>query len=315
MRIKCGESLILKTLALGAVIFCILCFPINSQAQILSNAYSNANATLNSFFSEDIPGAFNAAMPLLFPPYFGGEIRIRPTSTNLMKGEVKLDTGIQGVSTEKWYDLETGQLDNGRPVLGLSSKGSYVETMLRLQFSRLSLRGYVNAYLREIPATDGDVDWFTYRFGADLDIVNSYGLRIGPAIDWYPETFRTKFYNLVLNGTRGITIKPYTPVTIGFYAAYNPFTSWAVSPTAEIRFQWPWPYRQGEKLHGRPLQLTNWEYAVGLKLPKTVLGSTGLRFGYTETKVEFAGGKGSSNRGIPVSIQWSGIFGELVWLY
>lgn len=314
MRIKCGESLILKTLALGAVIFCILCSPVNSQAQILSNAYSNANATLNSFFSEDIPGAFNAAMPLLFPPYFGGEIRIRPTSMNLMKGEAKLGTSNGFGGQDKWYDLEIDKYNN-QTVLGLSSKGSYIETMLRLQFSRLSLRGYVNAYLREIPATDGDIDWFTYRFGADLDIVNSYGFRIGPAIDLYPETFTTRFYNLERDGKRGISIKPYSPVTIGFYAAYNPFTSWAVSPTAEIRFQWPWPYRQGEELGGRPLQLTNWEYAVGLKLPKTVLGSTGIRFGYTETKVEFAGGKGSSNRGIPVSIQWSGIFGELVWLY
>ena len=138
MRIKTSYRFICRTLLFGPVIFCILFPASNAHSQILSNAFSGANSAFNGFVSQDLPGAFDAAMPLLFPPYFGGEIRIRPTSMDLMKGEVKLNTGIINAA-EKWYDLETGKLPdgdpNGVPVMGLSSKGSYLETMVRLQFS------------------------------------------------------------------------------------------------------------------------------------------------------------------------------------
>ena len=44
--------------------------------------------SLGGFFSQDLPGAFDNAMPLLFPPYFGGEVHVRPYFFGLVNGEI-----------------------------------------------------------------------------------------------------------------------------------------------------------------------------------------------------------------------------------
>jgi hypothetical protein len=268
---------------------------VNVQAQGFSNPppsnrgfFSQGASAIGGFFSQDLPGAFDSMMPLLFPPYFGGEIHIRPYFYGLTKGEI-----------------------NGKD-LGLSGNGVYVENMVRFQFSRLSFRTYWNVYIQGIPENTGYVNWSDWRLGADLDVVNSYGVRLGATFDYYIERPTLKFgqnsvvanrLNLVSNGQ--IVANP--PLTFGIVAAYNPFTSWTVSPSFEFRYDWPFQNNSSK--------ITQWECAIGLKLPKTVLGSTGVRFGYRETEVVFGSGDNTTLRDAKVTLVTAGYFGELVWFY
>jgi hypothetical protein len=271
---------------------------VNAQAQGFSNPPSSARgffsqgaSAVGSFFSQDLPGAFDSAMPLLFPPYFGGEIHIRPYFFSLISGQlVKSDGTI--------YNLKND--------IGLSGTGSYVETMVRLQFSRLSLRVYYNADIQRISPNSGYVAWSDWRLGADFDVVNSYGVRLGATCDYYPGRPALK-YGTALRGypSSGFHINGEEPLTFGIVAAYNPFTSWVVSPSFEFRYEWPYS--------GNSSKITQWECAIGLKLPKTVLGSSGLRFGYRDTDLVF--GSGSVTDRATVTLVTAGYFGELVWFY
>lgn len=286
-----------------------------AQANSSSGFFSQAGSSIGGFFSQDLPGALDQAMPLLFPPYFGGEVHVRPYFFGLHSGEINVpDIGpidLEGVR-------KTGP-NAGNGGIGLSSKGADVEFMGRLQFSRLSFRGYWNLNLREIQGNSGEIDWIDYRFGADFDIVNSYGVTFGINADVY-ESPGLK-YNAIsglatkLSPGVGGTITGNTPITYGIHASYNPFNSWIVSPTLEFRYEWPYQNRPGETLAANASQLTQWEYAIGLKLPKTVLGSSGIRFGNRQSVLEFAGDKGSKDRSSVVTLEYGGYFGDFVWFY
>jgi hypothetical protein len=51
------------------------------------------------------------------------------------------------------------------------------------------------------------------------------------------------------------------------------------------------------------------DLAGGVKTPETVLGSVALRGGWRYTTVELA------NAGYDVNLNWSAIFGELIYYY
>jgi hypothetical protein len=183
----------------------------------------------------------------------------------------------------------------------------------------------VNKDLRRIPAVYGRVGWIDYSLGLDFDIINSYGIIFGINADMYASP------DLTYNAESGLANPPLgtsygfsasggkitgnTPITYGIHASYNPFNSWIVSPTIEFRYNWPYQNRPGQSLAGNASQLTQWEYAVGLKLPKTVLGSSGLRFGRRESLLQFAGAQGSNNRSAVITLQTAGYFGDFVWFY
>lgn len=292
--LKCLPLLIVFLLFLGGV---------SAQAQGFSNFsssttgfFSQGASAIGSFFSQDLPGAFDSTVPLLFPPYFGGEVHIRPYFFSLINGQVALSDG-------NTYNLKEQDQSKG---IGLSGTGSYVENMVRFQFSRLSLRGYYNAQIQAINANHGYVNWWDWRLGADFDVVNSCGARLGVTCDYYPErpALSTSFSN-------GGEIVGDLPLTFGIVAAYNPFTSWTVSPSFEFRYEWPFQSNSS--------QITQWECAGGLKLPKTVLGSSGIRFGYRQTELVFRGyAKGLqqvSTMTSTVTLLTAGYFGEFVWFY
>ncbi len=282
-------------------------WPLSSSA----NGLLGVGGPVRNFLDYGIPGAFDAALPVLFPPRFGGELRFRPVLTDLIKGTLE--------KNGRTVDLET---DDG---ISLSSKGAYFQTMARLQFSRLSLRVHWDVPIRDIPARSPDparglsggyVNWLHWRFGADFDIVDSYGVRAGINLDVNPEKpalhYSLRWDPSSANQTK--KVDGYWPVTVGVHAQYNPFTSWIVSPSLEFRYRAPWPFRSGMSPRAQLTHVTEWEYAIGIKLPKTVLGSTGIRYGYQDTKMSF-GGTGETGGNTPVSLWWSGQFLELVWFY
>ena len=39
----------------------------------------------------------------------------------------------------------------------------------------------------DISQNSGYVNWLDWRLGADFDVVNSYGVRLGVTCDYYPE--------------------------------------------------------------------------------------------------------------------------------
>jgi hypothetical protein len=297
-----------------------------SASSSTTGFFSQAVSAVGGFFSQDLPGAFDNSMPLLFPPYFGGEVHIRPYFFGLVNGEVDV-AGIK-IDLETQPGNESQNPLHNYTAIGLSSKGSLVEFMGRFQLSRLSLRAYYNYDLRRIPANYGAVGWMDYRLGLDLDIINSYGVIFGINADMYesPSLKYNSNSGLATNSPKnsngdayfksvGGTITGNTPITYGIHASYNPFNSWIVSPTIEFRYQWPYENRPGQSLAGNASQLSQWEYAVGLKLPKTVLGSSGLRFGYRDSILQFAGGQGSDNRSAVITLQTAGYFGDFVWFY
>ncbi|MGO8821653.1 MAG: hypothetical protein ACLQO6_10555 [Desulfomonilaceae bacterium] len=286
---------------------------VSAQAQGFSNFsssttgfFSQGASAIGSFFSQDLPGAFDSTMPFLFPPYFGGEVHIRPYFYSLINGQVAL--ALNDGSSYRTHNLKTGRnLDPKSDGMGFSTTGVYVENMVRFQFSRLSLRAYYNAYIQAPLSNYGYVDWLDWRLGADFDVVNSYGVRLGVTCDYYPERPSLSCY--ITSASASIEIVGDQPVTFGIVAAYNPFTSWTVSPSFEFRYEWPFQNNSS--------QITQWECAGGLKLPKTVLGSSGIRFGYRQTELVFRGyaKEWQQPKTSTVTLLTAGYFGELVWFY
>ncbi len=273
------------------------CYPSPSFADYLARGL----AFLTTPVESDVPGATNPYSFLLFPPYFSGEVRLTPVYMNLIKGEIEFNNTA--------IDLESSD------GISLSSKGGYVEFMTRLQVSRFSFRAHYYADIRRIPASRGYVNWLNWRIGADADVICTQGIRIGPTLDLNLERPSLSFNGLAHNPGNSGKVDGYLPLTLGFFASYNPRFSWVVSPTAEFRARWPFPFRSGENLRTQMAQVTEWEYAIGLKLPPTrATGSVGLRFGNRDTTMKF-GGTNETHTNFPVSLHWSGQFIELVWFY
>lgn len=272
------------------------------------NGWGGWLGLLSGPVEQDIPGATNPYMPLLFPPCFSAEVRVTPVYMNLVNGEIKFNG--------RSINLE---MPDG---IGLSSKGSYVDLMARIQISRFSFRVNYYADLRRIPAANptptqgyGYVNWLNWRLGMDIDVINMYDVRFGPTLDFNLERPSLSYNNLAqIPGNSG-KVEGYAPGTLGLFVSYNPYYSWVVTPTFEFRYRWPLPFRSGEDLRAQMAQVTEWEYALGLKIPRSrSLGTFGLRFGSRNTKMEF-GGTHETGAGPPVKLNWNGQFIEFVWFY
>ncbi len=279
----------------------------NADAQGLAGLSSSVNTVLGrtwgavgGFLTQDLPGASNPAMPAILPPYFGGEFHIRPVFFDVTKAQAISSAG----------DVVTLNDLNSR-------SGSYLETMLRVQIGRFSVRGYYNVYLNPINSTNVSVNWLTWRLGADLDVIYWCGFRLGATYDIYPErpyvTINRPTNWPVTAGVDSFVICAKPPQTIGMVASFNPCNSCTVAPSIEFRYQWP--IKQCSSGNCSGTQITQWEIAAGFMLPKTVLGQSGLRFGYRDTNLYSGCSDPVNGKRWAIDLSTSGYFGELVWLY
>ncbi|MFH0825556.1 MAG: hypothetical protein V2B18_22605 [Pseudomonadota bacterium] len=234
-----------------------------------------------------------------------------------------------------WVDLTKGEIEYRGQVIDLEtdqgislhSKGMYVEFMARVQVSRFSFRTHYYADVRRTPAAGraggtsnptgsghGYVNWLNWRVGADVDVFERYGAKLGLNIDQDLDRPRMSYNNLAGITANDGEIIGYPPLTIGCHASYYVLAWPTVSATLEFRYRFPYPYRKELSLRANPAEVTEWEYAVGLKLPNVVWGSAGLRVGHRNTKMEFAGSDILASS-LPVSLSTVGYFGEFVWIY
>ena len=159
--------------------------------------------------------------PFFFPPYFGGEARVR----------------LLGLQTSKATLQTPFQFFNFKDSLGLSNNIALMEGMFRLQFSRVSVRLHVTSKLSDYSSPDFFSDLNSgvrYRIGGDLDLFQRIRSRFGVCLDYDLDTplFRAVIGNQLQN------IEGQQAVTLGTYAVYNPTFSWCrYSVIAEARFR------------------------------------------------------------------------------
>lgn len=239
---------------------------------------------LGKALEQDLPGIANPASPYVWPPSFGAEVRVRPILIYWSQGTVSDPSG--SFSLDFLQDL------------GFVDRIFLVEGMARLQLSRLSLRGTYTGFVRSYSGSLGNLDWPEFRFGADLDILQRKGLRVGVNIDgtpWAQPKFsftRPRIGSECIEGGR--------PVTAGAHIAWNPPGWGGLAPSFEARARWP--IREATKV-------TEYEVAGGIKSPATVLGTSALRGGWRYTHLDFSG------NGREVKATWSGFFAEYVFLF
>jgi hypothetical protein len=237
---------------------------------------------LGSMVEDDMPGAANPTNPFVYPFYFGGEAYVRPVVVCWADGQFK--------------DPLTSTVVDLHRDANLPARLSYVEFMARVQLSRFSLRGHLFTFLDIYRSSLGRLDQPEFRLGADVDLVSRKGLRFGANLDG---NFRHPTFNVTLPS--GITYfeSGARPVTAGVHLAWFPYGWWGLAPTFEARARWPIVQRT---------KVTEVEVAGGLKIPATVLGSSGIRGGWRWHKTEikdFA----------ETEITWSGFFLDYVFFY
>ena len=286
-----------------------------ADAQGLSGPWPSVNgvfgrtwSALGGFFTQDLPGAADPSMPVIFPPYFGGEIYIRPAFFNITKATANSNQGdVIDILSGRYrvnglFDSRGGMNDPA---------GSYIESMLRFQIGRLSLRGYYTAYLKQPNTSDFSVNWPTWRLGADIDIIYYRGLRIGATYDLYPER---PFVQTFDTNIQYVKICAEVPQTVGFVASFTPCASCSISPSIEFRGQWPLG-AVCSSCSSNGTQITQWEIAAGFVLPRTVIGQSGLRFGYRWMDLFTGCSDVVQEKRWAIDVNTSAYFGELVWFY
>jgi hypothetical protein len=239
---------------------------------------------LGRALEQDMPGIANPASPYVWPPSFGAEIRVRPILIYSAQGTVSDPSG--SFSLDLFQDL------------GFVERIFLVEGMARLQLSRFSLRGTYTAFVRNYSGSQGNLDWPEFRFGADLDLVQRKGLRVGVNIDGAP--WANPKFSFTRPGIGSESIEGGRPVTAGVHIAWNPPGWGGLAPSLEARARWP--LRDATKV-------TEYEVAGGIKSPATVLGTSALRGGWRHTHMDFSG------HGREIEATWSGFFAEYMFLF
>jgi hypothetical protein len=238
---------------------------------------------LREAIETDFPGAATPAYPFLHMPRFEGEVRITPLFYNLE--DAKFLSPQDGLALDLKKDL------------GFVDQATLVEFTGRLQFNRLSVRASYDSYLRTLRGNNGNFTWPDLRVGMDLDLIQRPNTKLGIDMDacWQRPTFSVAspiFGDILVVGPR--------PVTFGIHGWYNPECIPIISPILELRYRWP--IRTGTKIY-------EFEAAAGFKLPRTVLGDSGLRAGWRRTAITF------DSAGHSVDITLSGIFVEYVFYH
>jgi hypothetical protein len=242
--------------------------------------------TLRKTVEGDMPGLVDKRVPFVFPPKFQAETRVRALFMNL-------SGGVTDETTDQTFDF-VGDL-------GYVEQGIVVQSMVRLQFSRFSLRGVYDAYFRTFRGTKGRFDWPAFYYGFDFDLYNTPSVRFGLDMDFYPE--RPTFSSGPLPGIVPVTsasIGAPRPSTAGVHLVWNPINCGSLQWSFETRARRS--LRTGSKID-------EVEAATGFLSPNTVLGVVGLRGGYRYTNLELQGDRFNAKA------HWSAWFGEFVYYY
>jgi hypothetical protein len=200
--------------------------------------------------------------------------------------------------TEGKLRLPSGELDLAAD-LGLNKQASLIESMVRTQLGRYSVRLHYDTYLKKFQEDQSNFQWPEFRVGADIDLFNSNGVRLGGDIDatWDKPKFS---YSLPTTGSQ--TISCGQPVTVGAHFVYNPASS-CISASFEAR------YRRSPREAVDTTILEDAEISGGLRFPRAAVGSSTLRGGWRYSSMRFNTG----NRRL--EIKWSGVYAEYVFYY
>lgn len=240
---------------------------------------------LGGVINRDAPGLADPSSPVVYLPFFRGELRARPQCVFLTKNQFTAP-GL-GLSVDLTKDLN------------FSETVVMIEFMGRVQMGRFSLRINQDAWLHTSRSDLGHISWPSTRLGADVDLVDTNTARLGANVD--VSTDKTRFSAVVPN--RGTFASDFErPITAGVHAALNPLGVGGLSFSFDTRARWPLTQH---------MRITDFEIAGGLKTPLTMLGTSAVRAGWRYTSLELR----SENPTYEIDTVWSGVFGELVYFY
>jgi hypothetical protein len=250
--------------------------------------------------AQDFAGLIDYCSPLFSLPSLQGEARVTPIWIGISGGNQVIPS--QGIT---W---------NLRDQFGLTQTNLFVDSMVRLQLGRFSLR--VEYDPRDFAATKPAVNnpfveatarlsYSGARLGGDLDIVQYYRSRVGVDLDY--DIFSPVFSETI-ETTGGKRIIGNSALTMGAHLVFMPATNlYGVSPLFEARCRWP--------VSGA--QVTDLEIAGGLRGPESILGAVALKGGYRHTKLGFTSSQ--LYNGLAVSTTFdatmSGGFVEFAYYY
>ncbi|HMK34394.1 MAG TPA: hypothetical protein VK463_04950 [Desulfomonilaceae bacterium] len=240
--------------------------------------------TLRRTLEGDMPGLVDRRVPFLFLPTLRAEARVRTLF-------LKLSGDLTNSVTDQRLDLIKD--------LGYEDQGIIIDSLVRLQLSRLSLRGQYDAYLRTFRGggAGGRLDWPNFHYGFDFDLLSAPCMRFGVNMDFYPT--RPQFA-VATTPFGPLSIVAPRPVTAGIQLVWNPLNWGTLSWSFEARARRS--LRTGSRIDEA-------EVATGVLSPQTVLGIVGLRGGWRYTNLQL------QQDLFEVNTQWSGFFADLVYYY
>lgn len=263
------------------------------------------NMGMTSALAQDFTGLLDAFSPLFSFPPLQAEARLSLIGTQLLYGKVVVP------SLQLSWDLKDD--------FAMEPNVLFLDTMVRIQVGRLSLRTYYNVRdykgttlvtsLPNRPFGEARFDYSGLRLGGDFDVFQWGRSRVGVNLDY--DLFVPNFTANINDANLATTAKQFNgaaALTIGTHFVYNPtFNLYGVSGVAEACARWP--------ILGT--EVTDWEVAWGLKGPETVLGCVALRGGYRRTSIEFHDTKIFNNVGASIDFNAAigGWFGEMVYYY
>lgn len=240
--------------------------------------------SLSGILEGEMPGITRPDAPMILPPIFRAEFRVRPLFINF-SGDVS--NGATGQSLSLLDDL--GHIENA----------VVIESMARLKVSRFSLRAHVDSYMRTFRGGTGRFDWPEWRVGGDLDLIDTPNFRFGLNMDFYWDQPSFNFGNV---GFGPVSIPGPRPSTWGLHAVLD------LGDPRSIRYSLETRGRLSMRTGSR---IDEVEAALGLMSPETVFGSVLLRGGYRHTWLEI-NWEGSQ---VEVQVQWSGVFADLSYRF
>ncbi|AFM25540.1 hypothetical protein [Desulfomonile tiedjei] len=269
-------------------------------ACVLFYTGSSANAQVSTGISSPL-GYVSSYMPFMGPNASKSSDSIFPFSafgfSPNFRGELRGTVFLENLQNGTFRNSTTGTSFDFVKDLGFQKDGILLESMARTQLSRYALRAYYRTYLRDPNGKQAKLNWPEWRVGADFDLIDYCGLRLGLDVDttWKQPTFGYS----PASGTAEFIALP-RPVTMGAHLSYNPSDFENITPVVDLRYRMP--AIQGSSV-------TEFEAAAGLKTPRSSRGTSGLMVGWRYTTFEHDTG----NRRLDFS--WSAFYLQYVGFY
>ncbi len=274
-----------------------LCMPLTAHAftPTLSSGppstYDRSGSAFGRILENEMPGIVNKWSPLVFPPIFKAETKIRPVISKL---------------SGKFTDTSTGVSLDFRDALGHFHVNNW-EVMIRAQISRVSLRLNRDFFFSdEFTSPHGAAfEWPRLRVGAGFDLILTRCTRFGVDTDYYPKKPSFASPTGPLEPV-SVTFDSPRPVSIGVHLAYNSPDCGTVgwSFDGRVRHSFLPVFSVGSET-----RFTELELAIGLKSPELVTGTVSVRSGWRYRDIVMISDPFEAH------IRWSALFGELVYFY